>query len=72
MYSIILLVLLVCNIDGNSITRSTNIKNVYIEWTNDGISTKFYVSSKLISDIDVNNAWLGIGLNSNPVMVSYI
>ena len=64
MYSIILLVLLVCNIDGNSITRSTNIKNVYIEWTNDGISTKFYVSSKLISD---NFAFRGTFLASAPL-----
>ena len=69
-FSLVLLALIGVNCD--PITRTTNINNVHIEWTNNGAYTEFYVASSLDDDIDVNDAWLGIGLNRDRTMVSSI
>jgi len=68
--SFVLLALIGMNCD--PITRSININNVHIEWTNDGSYTEFYVTSSLDDNIDVEDAWLGIGLNQDRTMASSI
>lgn len=52
-------------------SQSINLleNTIFISWTNKGFSTSFYASANIGNGISVNNAWLGIGLNTQSTMV---
>ena len=46
--------------------------DVSISWRSKEDKTEFFISSPLGNGVNVNNAWLGIGLNKEPRMVEFI
>ena len=65
-----LLALIQCILYFNCECQSiTLLKNVKIDYANDGNQTKFLITSPLDASIDPTNAWLGVGLNSIQKMV---
>ncbi len=68
-HSLVLLMCLanICYCQRNTVT----INGVTISWENLGSRTVFNASSPLGNGVSVNNAWLGIGINTRTRMVSY-
>ena len=64
-----LLAILICCFFVKSDAQSLNLlnNNIYISWENKGDHTKFFVMAKT-ANINVNDAWLGIGFNTEPEM----
>jgi len=56
----------------NSPKQNFQIENVVVSFQNIGTETEFFLISKMKPEIDVNNAWLAVGFNSNPAMVIII
>lgn len=50
--------------------QSINLLGLYIEWQNQGEQTEFRISSPLGSIVDVNSAWLAVGINNAAAMVN--
>lgn len=48
---------------------SLNLLGVHITWNNLGDRTEFNVTSSLSPGVDVNDAWIGVGLNNETSMV---
>ncbi|CAF1091731.1 unnamed protein product [Brachionus calyciflorus] len=51
-----------------SCQNSINLLNSHIQWENTGKETNFVITSNLAGKIDPKNAWIAVGLNTNPVM----
>lgn len=54
-------------VNSQSINLLSN--TVFISWTNKGNVTSFYASANIGNGVSVNDAWLGIGLNTLSTMV---
>lgn len=69
-FCLALVLLINSNSCGNT-RQSINLLNVHIEWTNEGKQTLFSATSSLQGPAvsDINNAWLGIGINNGTMMV---
>jgi hypothetical protein len=67
-YALVLVVQLVslCSCQRNTVT----VAGVTISWENLGSRTVFNASSPLGNGVNVNNAWLGIGVNTRTGMVT--
>lgn len=52
--------------------QSINLLDVNINWENQGSQTEFHVTSQLNQISDPSDAWLAIGLNTEPKMVEVI
>ena len=49
--------------------QSINVANSFVQWNNLGSETEFIVTSKL-NGFSAKNAWIAVGINSVPRMVS--
>lgn len=70
----IILTLLFANLCfGQDIVASGSISlvNSFVTWKNLGEQTEFTITSKFDSRIDPSNAWLSLGVNSDPKMVTF-
>jgi hypothetical protein len=54
------------------LTQTMSLYDVSISWRSKEDKTEFFISSPLGNGVNVNNAWLGIGLNKEPRMVKLI
>lgn len=49
--------------------QSLQVNNVIVNFLNRGTETEFFLLSNLRPGIDVKNAWLAVGFNSDRAMV---
>jgi hypothetical protein len=54
-----------------TMSQSINLlsNTVFISWTNKGNVTSFYASANIGNAVNLNDAWFGIGLNTQSAMV---
>ncbi len=64
------ILLLVFGVQIVSCQQSITLSNVIVNFLNRGSQTDFFLISNLSPGINANNAWVGVGLNSEKKMVS--
>lgn len=68
------LVALLCSLCQSQVLQQTlNLynNNLFVRMVNDGQNTQFFVTSPLGNGVSPNDAWLAIGFNNDPAMVSH-